>query len=542
MDVRSRRARRAAVLTALAAGAVLPACVPPPNIVPGNPGTVDVLFEIDTSADVQGISPFIYGSNVARDLGSNRLTFLRQGGNRWTAYNWETNASNAGSDWCHQNDSLLSSSNTPGAAVRPGVEQARNNGAAALVTVPIVDHVAADKNGGSNPPDCSGDVAKSGPNYLTTRFKGNVADKPGALSTTPNSGDGVVYQEEFVHWLESTLPDANIMYSLDNEPDLWSGTHARIHPTNVGYAEIVERNTRYAKAIKSVAPDAKVFGPVSYGFYGFERLQDAPDHGGRNFLDYYLQQMRAAETANGKRLVDALDLHWYPEAQGGGQRIVGGDNSAAVAAARVQAPRSLWDPTYTESSWITNDYGYGPIRLIPRTQDRIDAHYPGTGMAFTEWNYGGGNHISGAIAVADVLGVFGREGVVAANYWEMSDNESFAYAGFRAFRNYDGAGGSFGDRSVRATTSNVSTATVYASTTSTLPRRTVIIAINKSTSARTAGFKVASPTRFTTADVWRLTSAGPNLTAQPDLAEVATNAFRTTLPPMSVTVIVPTAG
>ena len=97
-------------------------------------------------------------------------------------------------------------------------------------------------------------------------------------------------------------------------------------------------------------PTAQVAGPVNYGFYGFERLQGAPDAGGPQ-LPRLLPASRceAAETAHGKRLVDYLDLHWYPEATGGGVRITGAETSAAVVAARVQAPRSLWDPTYVET-------------------------------------------------------------------------------------------------------------------------------------------------------------------------------------------------
>src|SRR5699024_3450689 len=143
-----------------------------------------------------------------------------------------------------------------------------------------------------------------------------------------------------------------------------------------------------------------------------------------------------ASDAAGKRLVDDLDLHWYPEATGGGVRITGTETTAAVAAARVQAPRSLWDPTYTENSWITNDYLHAPIQLLPRVQARIAAHNPGTGIAMTEWNYGGGQHISGAIASADVLGIFGRQGVRLATLWELHpEDETYTYAAFRAYRN-----------------------------------------------------------------------------------------------------------
>ena len=64
-----------------------------------------------------------------------------------TAYNWETNASNAGSDYRFQNDAHLSGSDTPGAALTAMLTGATAIGATAMLTIPIVDYVAGDKNG-----------------------------------------------------------------------------------------------------------------------------------------------------------------------------------------------------------------------------------------------------------------------------------------------------------------------------------------------------------------------------------------------------------
>lgn len=502
-------------------------------ITPGDPGVSDVRFVVTTNQGRHAISSLIYGINGATDIAGNRQTVVRMGGNRWTAYNWENNASNAGSDWCFQNDGFLSGSNVPGDAVKGTIDTAKANGAAVIVTVPIVDYVAADKNGGC-------DVRNSGANYLQTRFKQNKALKPTALSTTPNATDAAVYQDEYVHWLESTEGDADLLYSLDNEPDLWSATHAEVHPDPVTYAELAQRNIDYAKAVKRVAPTAKVLGPVNYGFYGFEALQGAPDAAANgNFVENYLARMKTADTANGGRLIDYLDLHWYPEATGGGVRITGAETTAAVVAARVQAPRSLWDPTYSESSWITTDYGYGPIRLIGRMKEKIATNYPGTGLAFTEWNFGGGDHISGAVASADVLGIFGREGVGVATMWPLNGNDSFTYAAFRAFRNFDGAGGHFGDTGVSATTSDAATGSVYASVDSANPNRVVVVMINKATTAKKAGLTVAHNQQFGHADVYRITAAGgANVVAAPQQTAVATNAFNYTMPAMSVSVAV----
>lgn len=509
-------------------------------IAPGDPGASQVRFSVFTQQRRRPISRYIYGTNQPNwSTTARRLTLGRAGGNRWTAYNWENNASNAGTDWMNQNDGYLSASNTPGDAVRQAVSAAHAAGASELVTVPIVGYVAADKSPG-------GDVSAT-PNYLNTRFRVSAPRKGSALSLTPDASDARVYQDEFVNWCERTFPMARadsqrtIFYSLDNEPDLWNSTHPRIHPMPVTYAEIVQRSTDFAGAIKSVAPNAMVFSLVSYGWAGYANLQSAPDAMGRDFLDYYLTQMRAAERTAGRRLVDVLDLHWYPEARGGGTRIITNTNSAAINAARVQAPRSLWDPSYREDSWISVDAGVGAIRLIPRVQEKITANYPGTLLSFSEYNYGGGNHISGAIAQADVLGIFGREGVFAAAMWEMDMDQRFIYGGFSMFRDYDGAGAAFGDVSVQADNSDIAQASVFASVDSAGSNRVVLVAINKSSSALTAGITVAHTAALTVADAFVLSGTNPApqrvaAAAAPTIA--ATNAVRYTMPAMSVTTIV----
>ena len=109
-----------------------------------------VVFEID-GAKKQPISPYIYGTNQPDWQGHGKyLTLTRWGGNRITAYNWETNASNAGSDWQHQNDGFLSTSDVPGEPVRKLVADAHAAGASVIVTVPMAGYVAADKAGGGD--------------------------------------------------------------------------------------------------------------------------------------------------------------------------------------------------------------------------------------------------------------------------------------------------------------------------------------------------------------------------------------------------------
>ena len=510
-----------------------------PIMEPGDAGPADVTLSVRADTDVHPISPLIYGINGDCSDANKHPTLCRSGGNRLTAYNWENNASNAGSDWCFENDSLLGDTDQAGKVATDMLATARGNGGTVLLTVPIVDYVAADKTGGSDPPACSGDVRKSGSDYLTTRFKQNVAKKGAALTLTPDATDDSVYQDEFVAFVKAKAGSQPVLFSLDNEPDLWSSTHAEVHPDPVTYDELVKRDGDFAEAIRSVWPEAGITGFVSYGYAGYVSLQSAPDASGKGeFIDYYLSQLRSRSTTAGHRLVDYLDLHWYPEATGGGQRITADDASAAVADARVQAPRSLWDPNYKETSWIA-DFTGGPIALIPWLKAKIQKNDPDMKLAFTEWNYGGSNDISGAIATADVLGIFGREGVALASLWSLSDSERFIDGAFQVFRDYDGMGSTFADTSIHADSSAIDRTSVYASMGSDDVNHVVIVAINRDKADVKAALTIAHSQVFSAADVWVLSASAASPAAAPALHSAATNAFNTTLPARSISIVVP---
>jgi len=534
---------RVFVLT-LAASLALASCGdssgPPPFT--GDPDAADVQLVVDVAMNRRAISPLVYGINQDVDYASDRSAIVRSGGNRLTAYNWENNASNAGSDYCHQNDATFGGpGSSPAAAFRELLDQARSRGTAAIVTIPIVDDVAADHDDlgdvGQGPPACVGDVANSGGNYLIDRFAKNHPRKGSAFSSSPDPNDDAVYQDELVAYLESNWGDVPIYVSLDNEPELWSSTHARIHPAAVTYAELVARSIAFADAAKDAWPEVPVLGFVSYGYAGYTNLQSASDAGAHGpFIPYYLEQMEAAEASTGHRLLDLLDVHWYPEARGGGIRIT--ETSGATAAEeRMQAPRSLWDPAYEEDSWIVNDVLHQPIRLVPWLREQIDASYPGTGLAITEWNYGGGDHISGAIATADALGVFGREGVDLATLWLLHGDEPFTRAGLRAFTNYDGAGHGFESTSVSATSSDAARVTVYASHGA--GDRVVLVVLNKHDAPLDAGLSVAGAGSFDRASRWVLSGSNPSFVASSELGATLDHRFVVPLPARSVTVVVP---
>lgn len=530
--------------------ALLPVAPTPPQ--PAEPALVEppaapatIQITIDATAPGHPIAPLIYGMNVGtmrpaeveglvREVG---ITVARAGGNRFSAYNWETNASNAGSDWQFFNDGYLSGSDEPCDAIRGLLEAAEQGSLHALLTTQLGDYVSADKQGN--------DVRKTA-KFLETRFHRNQFRKPGPLNLVPDTEDKVVYQDEFLNWVRQKYPHGKWLVTLDNEADLWPHTHVILWPKRPDYAEVVRRNVEAAKAVRFALPEAEILGFASYGWNGWRTLQGHADEKRKGeFLNYYLAEMKKASDAANQRLIDYVDLHWYPEARGDGERVTTAAVTPGAVEARVQAPRSLWDEQYVETSWITENLKE-PIRLLPRLKAQLAQHFPGTKLAIAEWSYGAGQHISGGVATADVLGVYGREGVGMASLWHAGNDQAFTYGGFQIYRNYDGQGGKFGDQSVPAQTSDHVKTSVYAALDSQHPEHMTIVAINKTTTPQVTGLKLAHAVAYRSARVYvlRAESFDPaRQTARPErrpsLRAVGPNDFKIELPPLSVTLLIP---
>jgi O-glycosyl hydrolase len=122
--------------------------------------------------------------------------------------------------------------------------------------------------------------------------------------------------------------------------------------------------------------------------------------------------------------------------------------------------------------------------------------------------------------------------------WPLTGSESYLLAGFRAFRDFDGANHSFGDRSVNATSSNVGNVAVYVSTDSTRPGRVVMVAINRSTTAQVTA--ITGQPLSGTAHLFQMTAAtaAAQSTVQPvavGAQAVSGSSLTVTLPALSVT-------
>lgn len=527
--------------------------------------TGPVTFSLDATVRTP-ISPYVYGANIIGTFkgiqDDSGIQFYRQGGNRFSAYNWETNYSHAGSDYHYQNDLWLcglyqTECQNPGDVVKAFMKDAYRSTDALLLTVPMLDYVALTKSGGDvcrNRPDKKWECTNR--KHWNLLFRRNLPSKPGKakLSLTPDPKDGFVYQDEFVNWVnhqQKSHKGKKVFYSLDNEPGLWAETHKRVRPygkhcvRSATYPELMEKSLNYAKMIKKMAPQTLIFGPAHYGFNSLTTLQNVKwCHGHKeDFATFYLKSLARAKLQNGSRhLVDVWDLHWYPEIRSegkSGNRITRGATDAKTVLARLQAPRSLWQKDFKERTWISEDALGEPLRLIPRLKNKVAKLNPGMKLAITEYNYGGEHHISGGIAQAEVLGVYGREGLYAAAFWSMgkeSLGSAFIKGAFKLYGNYDGKGSAYGDHALSAATNGISRTTVFASSYQGKPGKLMIIAINKTAKPVVAKLKAKGVTLGQKAQGYRIDAdnAAPKAIGVIDLGA----AKQLTMPAMSVTALV----
>ncbi len=526
---------------------------------PGGPPALSV----DAAAGLHPISPEIYGMNeygggpgFAAFMDEIDLPVRRWGGNATSRYNWQNDISNHAFDWYFANLKESNATNLPAdSAANRFIDANRAAGAATLLTTPMSGYVAND-----NPLACGFSVAKYGPQQSTAAGDGRPdcgnGVYPNGMQISGNDplDTSLAITPAFVTGWVSYLagrygPAASggvRYYNLDNEPDLWWETHRDIAPTGLTYDQLRDRSLAYAAAIKAGDPGAQVLGPAlgvwSYYFispYDGQRQDWAtPDdtlaHGGVALTAWYLGQMQAYQAAHGQRLLDYLDLHYYPQS---GVALTGAGD-AARQALRLRSTRSLWDPAYVDESWIAQAGPDGGIvRLIPRMRDWVNANYPGTKLAIGEYNWGALDHINGALAQADVLGIFGREGLDLAALWAPpAPTDPGAYA-FRIYRNYDGTGSKFGELSVQAASSDQERLSVYAARRSTDGALTLVV-VNKSGEDLTSTLTLSNFTPASQAQVYRYSAADPgaiqHLAAQPP----GPSGFSATYPADSITLFV----
>lgn len=436
------------------------------------------------------------------------LPLNRWGGNSTERYNHKTESTNLGLDWFFTNAEESYTHND-------FIAGNRDDGTDSLVTVPAMGWVSKNAEAtcsfpttdslgartGLGPQDAEvqhwlDPAVTCGSGFIDGEFMRGAVD-PTLTSVATDEVWAAEWIQELVDTYGTAADGGVQIYAVGNEPGLWEGSHGDVHPEPTTRQEIIDTNITYAQAIKNVDPSADVIGPVLFGGYSFyvsteELLQGDRPGDVPNFTTEYLQAMADAEAATGQRLIDRFAVHFYDDR-------VYQDGTDEM---RLQSTRSLWDPSFAPQEWwAVRDFNLGEgFAIIPRLQGQIDRNYPGTELAITEYNFGGDQTLAGGLAQVDALGIFGREALDTAVIWdpygdwigltEAQYNDRPLMWAFRMYRNYDGQGSGFGDRSLFASSSDDSAVSIYAAE-RTVDGATTLMIVNKG-DATTVGLDLLS--------------------------------------------------
>lgn len=561
-------------------------------------------LSVDASANRHAISPDIYGINgytiaatsMVYDL---RLPVTRWGGDATSQFNWQSETSNSGADWYFETGmtSLAGKSVT----FEQFHEMNLRGGAKSVGTIPIMGWVTSANPaypcsfdlqkypnqmtgtgpapGGANPPDgswtdpyhpqCGSGVDTSGKNIVNDPTDTDTAVDPSFMQQ---------WVAKEVGTYGTAAQGGVAIWEMDNEPVWWSGGHRNIHPASSTFQEIAQDGLEYAAAVKAADPTAAVAGPVTGGwgdlFFSdadfvsgwnsrspiaggedwkyWNNPVDREKNGNIDFAAYYLQQFAQYEQAHGQRLLDYFDVHGYMP----GTSVSGDD--AASNAKRLQGIRSFWDPNFilygnpifsvsdsdeyllnANPQWKTPQC----VCLIPRMKQWIANNYPGTKMSITEYILGDEDKVNGGLAQADLLGVFGREGLDLATLWgsnAIQPTDPVAFA-FKLYRNYDGQGGAFGETSVSAVSDNQDQLAIYAAQRS--DSALTLMVINKTAGELSSNIALNNFQPDSTVQLWQYSAANQSAIVRlPDQSTTASG-VGANFPAYSATLlIVPEAG
>jgi len=523
---------------------------------PAGPNPTNFLG-VDLAANRHPISPLIYGVAFAtsNDLKDLNFTLNRSGGNNESRYNWLINAHNLDFDWYFE--SVGNSPTNSGASADEFVADSKYGGAQAAITVPMIGW--APRLGPGRSTLASYNTNKYGPQKAADPWNPQFGDgfsstngNKAITSNDPNDANTPVdvnFQKGYVnHLVNKWGPSTNggvSYYIMDNEHSLWQSTHQDIHPAGPAMQEIRNDIVAYASMVKSVDSNALVWGPEEWGWPGYfwsgydqqwsgqnnnynqNQYPDRGTNGGWDYAPWLLNQMRQYELTNHQRLLDFFTLHCYPQSG----EFDNNNVTTSEQLTRNRSTRQLWDPAYLDPSWI-NNY----IDLIPRMKNWVSTYYPGIKIGVTEYNWGAEPYMNGATAQADILGIFGREGLDLSTRWTTPTNIYPTYLALKIYRNYDGRKSTFGDTSVLATAPNPDNVSVFAAQRGSDAALTIMV-VNKYLAGATP--LVLNLTNFAaggSAQVWQLNSSN-TIARLPDIP-VTGNAIRVSVANQSVTLFV----
>jgi len=288
------------------------------------------VLTVNATSNISEISPLIYGKNNClsddtknpisdatwqfyQDAG---LRFTREnGGNNSTKYNWRKKLSSHPDwfnnvythDWDYSANTLLSKS--------PSMQ--------GLYALQLLGKVASAKTHNFN--DWSWSQGGSTGGGTGDNWAGGGG--PTAYGGNNGVGNPALYLEDWPadstvgildHWFKDLKYDATRLqyWNMDNEPEIWQGTHDDIASSSITAEDYIQKYIAVAKAARLKFPNIKLVGPVSpneWQWYTWNNEKvKAADNKYYSWMEYFVKRIAEEQTKSGMRLLDVLDVHFYP--------------------------------------------------------------------------------------------------------------------------------------------------------------------------------------------------------------------------------------
>ena len=204
---------------------------------------------------------------------------------------------------------------------------------------------------------------------------------------------------------------------MDNEPEIWDGTHDDVWPVQPGAEEFMQIYFEVAKKARTAFPGIKLMGPIPCNEWQWYNWKGSKvSYKGKEYvwLEYFILRVAEEQALTGIRLLDVLDIHFYP-----------GETNATDL---VQLHRVYFDTTYNypgangvkrsgSGGWdnsITKEYIFERCR---RWLEQYMGPDHGVTFSVSETGINSTNPNVTACWYASTLGEFAKQGVEIFTPW-----------------------------------------------------------------------------------------------------------------------------
>ena len=394
-----------------------------------------VHIKVDILKGQQKISPYIYGRNnslssdpsnplkesdwqLLRDAGVR--IFRENGGNNSTKYNWKRKLSSH-PDWYN---------NVYSGDWDYEVKQLQKNipSAQGIWAFQLIGKAAATNQ--YNFDDWKYNQRKGWKGVHQNLAGGGTPNKKGKEKALIE-GNSNLYTEDWPadstvgilnHWFNDLKIDKNhvLYWNMDNEPEIWSGTHDDVMPVQLSAENFMQRYFEVAKKARAIFPEIKIAGPVSANEWQWYLWNNKTiSYEGINYpwLEFFIKRIGEEQKKTGIKLLDVLDIHFYPYE----------DKPEDI----VQLHRVFFDKNYVypgangikqigdsdKNDSLNKEY------ILERCRAWLEQYIGknhGVGLGLSEFGIKDSNPNITAVCYASILGTFANQGVELFTpwYWE----------------------------------------------------------------------------------------------------------------------------